>query len=199
MLENLWHSILALSGWEAIATLLGLMYIILIIKESLWAWPSAFFSTLIYTVLFWEGQLPLQAVLNAYYLIMAIYGFWAWHSGQNHEPVHVHIKPFSFHVTFIVVGTLLTIALGTYLTQTGGSISPYLDAGVMVFSVMNTYLVTRKVLENWGYWIVINSAAIVLYWQSGFYLTIVLFMVYFVMAIIGLQQWRQRWQQQKQA
>lgn len=196
MLDNLFQSLLALSGWEALATLLGLLYIILIIRESIWAWPSAFISTLIYTVLFWEGQLPLQALLNAYYLLMAVYGFWSWRKTQHHEPLKVHRKPLGFHIGFVFIGAGLTLSLGLYLTQTGDSLSPYLDAGVMVFSVMNTYLVARKVLENWLYWILINSAAILLYWQSGFYLTIALFVVYFFMAWIGLRRWYRVWQEQ---
>ncbi len=60
---------------------------------------------------------------------------------------------------------------------------------------MNTYLMARKVLENWLYWLVINSAAIVLYWQSGFYFTIVMFVLYFGLAIVGYREWRQDWAQ----
>jgi len=74
--DTLWQAVLQLSGWEAVVMLLGVAYIILAIKVSIWAWPSAFLSTLIYTIVFWEANLPLQSTLHLYYLLMAVYGFW---------------------------------------------------------------------------------------------------------------------------
>lgn len=188
------QAFLALSGWEALATFFGLAYVFLAIKESVWAWPSAFLSTLLYTILFWNGQLPLQALLNGYYLVMAVYGFWLWkRPDQSKDAIHIHTKSWPFHLTYIFVGAAATYALGSYMATTGESKLPYLDAGVMLFSVMNTVLMARKVLENWLYWLVVNSAAIALYWETGFYITIIMFCVYFVMAIIGYQAWRASW------
>jgi len=186
----------ALSGWEAIATLLGIAYVILAIRQSIWAWPSAFVSTLIYTILFWQAQLPLQSLLNAYYLAMAVYGFWP---PQSDKAIQVHQQTFGFHLSFLLLGSLLTWGIGSYLQSGNYSAAPYLDAGVMIFSVLNTYLMARKLLENWLYWLVINSAAMYLYWLSGFYLTIVMFMLYFVLAIIGYLTWRKELHAQKTA
>jgi len=64
-----------------------------------------------------------------------------------------------------------------------------LDAFVTVFSVLNTYLLTRKVLQNWLYWIVIDVAAIYLYVQTGYYATIVMYVVYLVLAVVGYVGW----------
>jgi len=190
----------ALSGWAAIATLLGIAYVILAIRQSIWAWPSAFVSTLIYTILFWQAQLPLQSLLNAYYLAMAVYGFWLWHQPpQSDKAIQVHQQTFGFHLSFLLLGSLLTWGIGSYLQSGNYSAAPYLDAGVMIFSVLNTYLMARKLLENWLYWLVINSAAMYLYWLSGFYLTIVMFMLYFVLAIIGYLTWRKELHAQKTA
>jgi len=190
----------ALSGWEAIATLLGIAYVILAIRQSIWAWPSAFVSTLIYTILFWQAQLPLQSLLNAYYLAMAVYGFWLWHQPpQSDKAIQVHQQTFGFHLSFLLLGSLLTWGIGSYLQSGNYSAAPYLDAGVMIFSVLNTDLMARKLLENWLYWLVINSAAMYLYWLSGFYLTIVMFMLYFVLAIIGYLTWRKELHAQKTA
>lgn len=191
LIDEILTALSALSGWEAIATLLGIAYVVLAIRQSIWAWPSAFVSTLIYTVLFWQAQLPLQSLLNAYYLAMAVYGFWLWHQPpQSDKAIAVHTQNFGFHLSFLLLGCLLTWGIGSYLQSGDYSASPYLDAGVMIFSVLNTYLMARKLLENWLYWLVINSAAMYLYWLSGFYLTIVMFMLYFVLAIIGYLTWR---------
>lgn len=197
-LTQVWQQVQTLSGWEALATLLGLAYIIFAIRESLWAWPCAFFSTLIYTWLFWDGQLPMQALLNAYYLVMAVYGFWLWSThppeptpARHSPPLRIHRLKSWQHGVFLIVGGILTALVAQIMQAYDVSKAPWLDAGVTVFSMLNTYLMARKVLENWLYWLVINSAAMWLYWDNGFYFTVAMFAVYFGMAIIGFYQWRQ--------
>lgn len=191
-IEQIIQSAQAMSGWEALATLLGLVYLYLAIKESVWAWPCAFFSTLIYTVIFWEGQLPLQSFLNAYYLGMAVYGFWLWRRPKTEEThVDIHRLTWQMHVLLIASGIAISGLIGLYMAQTGTSKMPYLDASVSVFSVLTTVLMARKVLENWLYWIVVDGAAIFLYWQTGFYFTTILMAVYVIMVVIGFFEWRQ--------
>lgn len=196
LMTEIFHALIAQSGWEWLAAVLGIAYVILAAKESIWCWPAAFFSTMIYTVLFWEGQLPMQALLNFYYLAMAVYGFVVWrrHSNQT-DDLQIHRKPIRFHLAFIVTGSVLTLAIGYYLASLPANQLPYLDAFVMIFSIMTTVLMARKVLENWLYWIVIDSAAIALYWQTGFYVTILMFLVYLVLAVYGYWNWRKLHQQ----
>ena len=179
----------ALSPWEVLATILGISYVILAAKESFWCWPAAFVSTLIYTVLFWEGQLPLQAILNFYYMGMAIYGFklWSKKSAQE-ETFHVTTLSLPKHLIYIFGATTLSLVIGYFLSASATRL-PYLDAAVMVFSVINTYLMAQKILENWIYWLFIDAAAIYLYWQTGFYVTIVMFSLYLVLAVYGYLEW----------
>lgn len=185
------NAFLAQSGWEWIAASLGIGYVILAAKESIWCWPAAFASTLIYTLLFWQGQLPMQALLNVYYMGMAVYGWRLWRTDrEDNEVLVISTRPGRFHIGFVVSGVILSLITAYYLEQVIGSRLPYLDAFVTVFSVMNTVLMARKVLESWIYWIVINAAAIALYFQTGYYVTIVMFMVYLVLAIYGYKNWR---------
>jgi len=165
--------------------------VVLAAKESIWCWPTAFVSTVIFTVLFWEGQLPMQAILNAYYMGMAVYGFILWQKNATAEDnLRISSRSLRFHTLFITSGIVLTGLIGLYLSSIPENRLPYLDAAVTVFSVMNTFLMARKVLENWLYWIVINMAAIALYFQTGYYVTIVMFIVYFALAIYGYKNWR---------
>lgn len=186
------EAFLALSGWEVFATTLGIAYVILAAKESIWCWPTAFVSTLIYTVLFWEGQLPMQAILNFYYMAMAVYGFMLWtkHS-KNDETLKVKTWGWQKNIAYIVIASVLSIGIGYYLDISSGTQLPFLDSAVMVFSVINTWLMAQKILENWLYWLVIDAAAIYLYWQTGYYVTIIMFSVYLVLAIYGYKEWRE--------
>ncbi len=190
LLTAIVDGLLALSGWEVFASLLGIGYVVFAARESQWCWPLAFISTLIYTVLFWEGQLPMQALLNFYYMAMAVYGYLLWQKQGKTEDV-IAISKFTWlqQIAFLMVGSLLTFATAKYLISINASQSPFLDAGVTVFSVLNTILMARKVLQNWLYWIVIDGAAIQLYYQTGYYATIVMFSVYLVLAFLGYINW----------
>lgn len=191
-------ALLAMSGWEVFAAILGIGYVILAARESQWCWPLAFISTLIYTILFWEGQLPMQALMNFYYMAMAIYGYLLWRRHGNAED-DLSITSWSIinQLQLIIVGGFIAYAVGLYLTQSATSQSPYLDASVTVFSVLNTWLMAKKVLQNWLYWIVIDSAAIVLYAQNGYYATIVMYSVYLILAVIGFISWQKLYRQQE--
>lgn len=181
----------ALSGWEVVATILGITYVILAAKESIWCWPAAFISTLIYTVLFWEGQLPMQALLNFYYMGMAVYGFILWRHHANQETdLQVTSWPMFRHVIFLLSASVISLVIGYYLATATETRLPYLDSAVMVFSMGTTWLMAQKVLENWLYWLVNDTAAIILYWQTGYYVTIIMFVVYLVLAIYGYRNWR---------
>ncbi len=196
------EAFLALSAWEIIATVLGIAYVVLAAKESIWCWPAAFISTLIYTVLFWEGKLAMSAFLNFYYMGMAIYGFLLWNKGGDNQAGKLTVRSWGLpkHISFIVIATLISVGIGYFIPQLfPDNKLPYLDATVMVFSVINTWLMAQKVLENWIYWIFIDAAAIYLYWHSGFYVTIIMFAVYLVLAVYGYKEWKESLQSQTQA
>lgn len=189
--DSILEAFMALSGWETLAAFLGTLYVILAARESVWCWPAAFVSTLIYTLLFWEGQLPMQSMLNLYYMAMAVYGFSLWrHHAKQSEDLFISTRSIHFHIGFILIGGLLTWITSIYLENVMQSRLPLLDAAVTVFSVMNTVLMARKILENWLYWLAIDVATIWLYWETGYYVTIVMFTVYLIIAVSGFLNWQ---------
>jgi len=190
MLQALMLALQQMSGWEITAALMGVAYILLAAKESQWCWLFALLSTLIYTVLFWEGQLPMQALLNIYYMGMAVYGFWLWHQrGAQTNTLAISRLLWGQHLAFVVVGVVMSSLVSLYLQKTGQSQSPILDAYTTVFAVMTTWLMAKKVLENWLYWVVIDAAATVLYFQTGYYATMLLFVLNTVLAVAGYVAW----------
>lgn len=187
----------AMAGWEMIAALMGVAYILLASKESQWCWLFAFLSTLIYTVLFWEGQLPMQALLNVYYMGMAVYGFWLWRNqGTQKSALVISTWQLKQHGFFIGSGIIISTVVSVYLQKTGQSQSPLLDAYTTVFSVLNTWLIAKKVLENWLYWVVIDTAATILYLHTGYYATAALFLLNTILAIAGYLAWARLYRQQ---
>ena len=181
----------AMSPWEILAVFFGIAYVLFAAKESLWTWLFAFLSTIIYTILFWEGALVSSSLLNFYYMIMAVYGFILWRSGGE-EGDELSISTWSLKINTLVIlsGLVLALVLG-YLSNTYTQARfAYLDTFVMIFSVIATWMLAKKVLETWLYWIVIDSVAIVLYWKSGYLATIVLFVLYVILAVYAYWTWR---------
>jgi nicotinamide mononucleotide transporter len=205
MMHQNWQTILIegfvqMSGWEITAAMLGVGYILLAAKTSQWCWLFAFISTLIYTILFWEGQLPMQAVLNFYYMGMAIYGFQLWQKhGQVENGLAIITWGWQRHVLFTGIGLLISGLIGYYLITTQSSQQPWLDATVTVFSLMNTWLMARKVLENWLYWIVIDIASAALYFNTAYYATTLLFTIYTILAVSGFISWLKIYKVESQA
>lgn len=179
-----------MSGWEMIAALMGVAYILFAAKESQWCWLFAFLSTMIYTVLFWDGQLPMQALLNVYYMGMAVYGYWLWHqNGIVENKLTINSWAWPKNLSFIVVGIGLSSIVTIYLHNTEQSQSPFLDAFTTVFAVMNTYLMAKKILQNWLYWVVIDAVAVVLYIETGYFATAALFILNTILAVAGYISW----------
>ncbi len=183
--------LIASSPWELLAVALAVAYLILAMKQSQWCWPAAFGSTTIYTVLFWDSALLMESALNAYYLLMAIYGWWAWHK-KDDAGLSAPIQSWSWQMHVKVIGALSIIsAVGGYImaNYTHADFA-YLDTVTTVFAVFTTWMVTQKILENWIYWLVIDAASIYLYLAKGFNPTALLFMFYCVMVVFGYVKWR---------
>lgn len=190
-----------MSGWEYVAAGLGLAYVLLAMKQSLWCWPAAFVSTIIYTLLFWRGALFMESLLNFYYLLMAVYGYMQWRkrpADKSHGATqHTYIVSWSWqkHLKWIGIATIISIVLGYVMDTYTPAKLAYLDTFTTVFAVMTTYLVTQKILENWLYWVAIDLASIYLYWQQGYLATLVLFILYTAIALQGYLVWRKELQQ----
>jgi nicotinamide mononucleotide transporter len=176
--------------FEAAAVLLGITYLLLAVKENLWCWYAAFASTLIYLFLFWEVSLVMESALQLYYLVMAVYGWWQWQHGAGQDG-ELEISRWRWHRHLVAVIAIAgtSAASGFLLQQYSSAALPFVDSFTTWGSVLATAMVARKVLENWLYWLVIDSVSIYLYLDRELYLTAGLFLVYLVIAVFGFRQW----------
>lgn len=180
---------------EVVAVVLAIAYVLLAAKESIWCWPCAFISTGLYTWLFWEVSLPFQSALNAYYLLMAVYGWYKWRKQIEEKVLPVSSWFMQKHVKVILGLIACSAALIFATSNVLNSDYLVLDAAITVFSVYVTWMMANKILQNWLYWIVINSAAAWLYWQQGLVLSSVLFAGYVLFAVYGYFSWSKSQQQ----
>lgn len=182
---------------ETVAVVLSIAYLVLAMKENSLCWYCAFVSTGIYVVIFGDVSLYMESGLNVYYMAMAIYGWYQWQrGGAENQGVALSVWSARQHVFAIGLIMLATIISGYILTVTTQARLPYIDSFTTWASILTTVMVARKVLENWLYWIVINSVSIFLYLDRELYQTAAMFVLYLVLATIGYFAWRKNYLEQ---
>lgn len=187
---ELLQALLDMSPWEAAAVLLGIAYLLLAMRESLWCWYAAFASTAIFLLLFWQVNLLMESALQVYYLGMAVYGWWQWQRGSAGRE-ELAISRWGARQHLLGVGAVLAVSVlsGSLLQQYSEAALPFIDSFTTWGSVLTTWMVARKILENWLYWLVIDSASIYLYLDRELYLTALLFAAYLIIAVFGYRKW----------
>ena len=193
LLDKLSEAAVAMSVVEALAVLLAIAYLLLVIRQNILCWVMALASVLIYLVIFFNAQLYMESILQIFYAAMAVYGWYQWkYGGVGHQGLRV--TTWRLHHHAIVIGGILvsTMAFGWAFSATDAAF-PYLDSFTTVAAVVTTYMVTRKVLENWAYWLVIDGLSVYLYVSRELYLTAGLFVLYLVMVVIGFRCWWHDW------
>ncbi len=194
-LQSLVSATQSMSPWELAAVIFAIFYLLLAIRENVLCWFFAFISTAIYTVLFWDVSLLMDSALNVYYMAMAVFGWYQWTRGGSNgieKPHALAVRSMSGrqHALVISAIAILSIGSGYLLSEHSTAAWPYVDSFTTWASVITTYLVTRKYLQNWLYWIVIDAVSVPLYIDRGLNLTALLFFAYIVMAVIGYFSWQ---------
>jgi nicotinamide mononucleotide transporter len=192
ILNNIYNSILQTSIWEWLAVVSSLLYVILITYKVLAAWIFAALSSVLYIYLCYSNRLYLESILQVFYFGMAIYGWFMWTSDDDTKDVTVIQWPLKYHIYNILISGALMLLFGYIFDQYSNQANPYLDAFTTIFSLMATFMVAKKVLENWIYWIIIDAFSVYLFASRGLYMTSVLFILYTLIAIFGYFSWKRQ-------
>lgn len=188
---DVWSQIQSTPLLEWLAVVFAIAYVVLAARQNILCWPSAFISTAIYTYLFWQVMLPFQSFLNAFYMLMAIYGVWHWKKAQRADSSFAVLRMPTFaHLVYTPIALAIALGLAQLAEKQFSSEYLLLDAFINVISMMTTVLVAKKYIDNWLYWVLINSLSAWLYWQSGMFLSGILFGSYVGFAIYGYIEWQ---------
>lgn len=184
-------------GLETVAVILSIAYLLFAMRENSLCWYCAFVSTGIYIWIFGDVSLYMESALNAYYMVMAVYGWYQWQRGGiSSQGIKLSTWGIKQHLAAIGLVLVLSAISGYLLSQNTDAHMPYIDSFTTWGSVVTTFMVARKVLENWLYWIVINSVSIFLYIDRDLYQTAGLFTLYIILSVIGFIVWRKAYFQQ---
>jgi nicotinamide mononucleotide transporter len=182
-----WHD----TSWiELTAAVLGVVYLLLAIREYLACWIAAFISSCLYVWVFFHAHLYMESLLSAFYAAMAVYGFWQWRHGKEGAPLGITRWPIARHAIALLGVIGLAAINAFFLRRYTPALSPFVDSMVTWSSVFATFLVARKVYENWHWWLLIDSVSMCLYYTRHLYATMLLFAAYLVLILIGMREWR---------
>ena len=179
-----------MSVLETIAVILALAYLLLAMGQNRFCWVAAFVSALLYLVIFADVKLYMEAGLQVIYAVMAVVGWVFWGRNESTDTLPVTTRPWRFHAATLVAILAGTWASGSLLTAYTDASRPFIDAGTTVSAIICTWMVTRKILENWLYWIVINAVSVWLFYDRGLFLTSGLFALYIALSVAGYLSWR---------
>tara|TARA_B100000029_G_scaffold469845_1_gene508093 strand:+ start:7935 stop:8525 length:591 start_codon:yes stop_codon:yes gene_type:complete len=187
--ENLASVFSAVSFAEFMAVFLAVIYLVLAIKQNIYCWLAAFLSSVLYIGIFSSVQLYMESILQIFYVVMAIYGWYQWRHGIKRD-VGIKINTWRIrkHVIVIMIIGTFSWLFGWIMSHTE-SVFPFLDAFTTIGAVVATFMVARKVLENWIYWFIIDCVSIYLYLSRELYFTALLFLIYIFLIVIGLRTW----------
>ncbi len=181
----------ALQWWEVLAVILAVIYLVLAIRQNIWCWAAAAASTLLYLFIMFEARLYMESALQVFYLVMAAYGWYEWrHGGAGGKELEVTTWPLRYHLAAIVAVMFLVFVSGELLSRYSAAALPFLDSFTTWGAMIATFMVARKILENWIYWFLIDAVSIGLYFSRELYFTAALFAAYLVMIVIGYRSWR---------
>lgn len=181
-------------GLELLATFTGIASVIFAINKRIWVYPVGIISTVLYTYLLFQWGLYGDMLINAYYTIMSLYGWWAWL--QHDEKANVENPKQDYILTqmafCLIGGFILVLGIYYFKYETFKSIPfvNWIDAICTSIFLVAMFLMARKRIENWIFWIVGNTIAINLFYMKGYTITSIQYSVFLVLAIIGWYEWR---------
>ena len=178
---------------EIFAVCSAILYLILAANEDVRCWYAALFSSILYMYIMYTAGLMMESFLQIFYICMAIYGWYIWSSKINVEQeLKIRSWKMQYHLYTITTVTLLAIITGLLLEKYTQAALPFLDAFTTWGAIITTYMVAKKIIENWIYWFVIDSISIYLFMSRELYLTSLLFFIYLIIIIFGYRSWMKK-------
>ena len=176
---------------ESLAVVTAIMYLILAAKEDVRCWYAALISSILYFYIMLQAGLLMEGGHQIFYVFMAVYGWMQW-KDTNNKTSSLKISSWNKTTHLIIISFVITLSLisGIFLEKFTNAALPFLDALTTWGAIASTYMVAKKVIENWFYWFVIDSISIYLFISRELFLTAFLFLIYLVIIIYGYRSWK---------
>ncbi len=182
---------------EIIASVFFILYVILAAKENIWCWLFGALASIVGIYISIVAKYYFDSLLQFFYFIMAFYGYWNWNRKEINKNIYKLSMRFNFLLIFL--GIIATISFG-YLSDSYYHIlpylnkpnEPYLDSFTTIFALIATFMVVKKVIENWIYWFIVNITTAYLYSIVDFDIYACLYILCTIMSVFGYFSWKKQ-------
>lgn len=183
---------------EIVAIVSGITSVWLSKKENIWVYPTGLVGTILYVYISFDGALYGEASVNIYYTIMSLYGWYNWLRKDKQNELIVHVtystkKEWMMELGFFAgLYIFIFFALSYIKSAFSPGAIPWADAFASASAFTGMWLMTKKKVNSWIWWIITNIASIPLYYVKGYTFTSVYYIILLVLAVMGLQEWRKK-------
>ena len=176
---------------EVLGAVLGILYIVFSVKQNILTWPTGLLTSLFYIAVFYNSKFYADMGLQVYYVVISIYGWYYWLKGKRTQTHNVPVRKTSLRlwVKLTVAYILIHIVILYILLNFTDSDVPYLDSLTTALSIVATWMLARKYMEHWLIWIFVDLLSAALYVYKNLLPTVILFLIYTVMAFLGYNEW----------
>lgn len=178
---------------EIIGTFVGFIYLWLEYKASIYLWIASIVMPAIYLYIFYEAGLYADFGINIYYLLIAIYGWFAWKYGGGQEKTALPISHIGIQsclkLGILFIATFIGIAW--LLTNFTDSTVPWWDSFTTALSIVGMWMLARKYIEQWWVWMVVDVVSVGLYTYKELYATALLYAFYAAICVLGYRKWKE--------
>ncbi|MEV6347034.1 nicotinamide riboside transporter PnuC [Actinoplanes sp. NPDC051851] len=176
---------------EVLGFATGLLNVWLLVRQNILNWPIGVLNVLLLMVVFGAAGLYADMGLQVVYVVLGLYGWWAWlYGGADRTSLVVRTTTRTEWLWLTVAGVVLTGGLWLFLDRLTGSTVPFADALTTAVSLVATYGQTRKLVESWWLWIAADVVYIPLYGYKNLWLTAILYVAFMALCVAGLRSWR---------
>lgn len=176
---------------QVIGTTLGLLYLYLEYKANIWLWLIGLLMPLVHGILYFQKGLYADAMMNVYYVLAGLYGWIVWKNNRPQgKPMPISNTPWKVAAALLLVYAVLHIGLFCFLYYCTDSKVPILDSFTTALSMVAMWMLSRKYVEQWLVWLVVDAVTVGLYFYKGIPITGGLYLVYCTLAVAGYFRWR---------
>ncbi len=183
---------------EIAAVILGLISVYLVTRQNVWCYPLGIISVFIYLFIFFEVKLYADMGLQLFFIVLQVYGWYQWlYGGADHSALRVTRAHRSIHGWTVIFTAAATAGLGYILHRNTDASIPFLDSFLAALSMAAQWMMAKKYIENWILWMAVNIGSIGMFGYKELYLTMVLYGVYLVLAVVGYIEWQRSMERQR--
>jgi len=178
---------------ELLGAILGILYIFFSIRQNILTWPTGLLTSILYVVVFFQAKLYADMGLQVYYVFISVYGWYFWLKGKKpkeREQVQVRRTNRKLRWILYLASVVLYVIILYILKNFTDSDVPYMDTLTTALSIVATWMLAKKYIGHWLIWIFVDALSAGLYVYKGLWPTVILFVIYTAMAVLGYIEWK---------